>query len=133
MPVAELKAADHITLVVNDLAIAEAFYRDILGAVAIPRPAFDFPGLWFDINGYQIHMNVAGRDAGPAGFPGLGGALVTRGLHLAFRVESCDAAAERLVAAGVPIASGPKSRPDGWRQVYIRDPDGHLIELCSPA
>lgn len=33
---------------------------------------------------------------------------------------------------GVPIVDGPKSRPDGYIQVFVTDPDGHVIELCSP-
>ena len=32
----------------------------------------------------------------------------------------------------VPVLSGPKPRPDGYLQVFVTDPDGHVIELCSP-
>lgn len=132
MALLQPRRADHITLVVEQLDRAAMFYEQILGATPIPRPAFSFPGRWFDVGGFQIHMNVAGAEAGPGGWPGLGGNLVTRGLHLAFLVEDCQQAFERLQAQGVAVEVPPRNRPDGWWQLYLRDPDGHLLELCSP-
>ena len=38
----------------------------------------------------------------------------------------------RLQELGIAIVSGPVTRPDGARQVFVNDPDGHLVELCSP-
>jgi catechol 2,3-dioxygenase-like lactoylglutathione lyase family enzyme len=32
---------------------------------------------------------------------------------------------------GVRIASPPQRRPDGYSQVYLYDPDGHVVELVS--
>jgi catechol 2,3-dioxygenase-like lactoylglutathione lyase family enzyme len=32
----------------------------------------------------------------------------------------------------VPILSLPKPRPDGYMQIFVTDPDGHIVELCSP-
>ncbi len=37
----------------------------------------------------------------------------------------------RMKDLGVAIAEGPKTRPDGARQFYDHDPDGHLVELFS--
>ena len=51
--------------------------------------------------------------------------------HYAFEVDDCGAAAKRLTELGLQIVVGPRQRPDGARQVYVYDPDGHLIELCS--
>ena len=31
----------------------------------------------------------------------------------------------------VPIAAGPKERPDGAVQVFVCDQDGHVVELTS--
>ena len=36
----------HVSLVVQDLARAKAFYGDVLGLQELPRPPFDFDGAW---------------------------------------------------------------------------------------
>ena len=51
-----------------------------------------------------------------------------------FRLQSFATPPPQFVPikqAGVEIVDGPKQRPDGATQVFIRDPDGYLIELCS--
>jgi len=123
---------DHITLVVSDLERSAKFYTDLLGMEPVDRPDFGFPGRWFQAGSTQIHMNVEGEEAGKAGLPFQGATRVTRGFHYAFEVDDCDGAAARLAELGVPIEEGPFSRPDGARQMYIRDPDGHFVEICSP-
>jgi catechol 2,3-dioxygenase-like lactoylglutathione lyase family enzyme len=42
-------------------------------------------------------------------------------------------AAARLKELGIPLAAGPKQRPDGPTQIYVQDPDGYLVELFSIA
>ena len=128
-----VKTIDHITLVVKDLEQSAVFYRDILGMEPKQRPNFDFPGLWFQAGATQIHMNVGGEEAGTPGLPPFSGTNPARGLHFAFEVDDCDAAAEHLRQANIEIVAGPRSRPDGARQLYIHDPDGYLIEITSSA
>jgi lactoylglutathione lyase len=53
------------------------------------------------------------------------------GFELGFKVPSCDAAFEHLIEAGVEAAVPPTDRPWGQRTAYVRDPDGHLIELAQ--
>lgn len=130
-PLLSVKVIDHITLVVQDLDRSERFYRDILGMVPTERPGFGFPGLWFQSGNTQIHMNVQGNEAGSAGLPPFDGSMPSRGFHFAFEVESCDDAAVQLQQAGIEIVTGPRSRPDGPRQLYIYDPDGYLVEIYS--
>ncbi|MCP4193102.1 MAG: glyoxalase [Planctomycetaceae bacterium] len=126
-----VKAIDHITLVVKDLESSATFYADILGMAPSERPAFGFPGLWFQVGTTQIHMNVDSEEAGPAGMPKFAGSNPARGFHFAFEVDNCDAAAEQLGQMGIEIVTGPRSRPDGARQLYIYDPDGYLVEIYS--
>jgi catechol 2,3-dioxygenase-like lactoylglutathione lyase family enzyme len=76
-------------------------------------------------------MNVDSAEAGPAGLPPFQGTMPSRGFHFAFDVESCDEAADQLRRMGIEIVTGPRSRPDGARQLYVYDPDGHLVEICS--
>ena len=127
----QVKTIDHITIVVRDLEQSSRFYTDVLGMNEVERPNFEFPGQWFQAGSTQIHMNVQGEEAGQAGLPPLGAKSLARGFHFAFEVDHCDAAAERLKELGVPIVMGPRSRPDGARQLYIYDPDGHLVEIYS--
>ena len=126
-----VKTIDHVTIVVKDLEKSRAFYEDILGMQPVTRPGFGFPGLWFEAGLRQIHLVLESSEAGPAGLPAFRGTHPSRGLHFAFEVQSCDQAAELLNALNVPIVDGPKSRPDGARQLYVHDPDGHLVEITS--
>ncbi len=126
-----VKTINHITLVVKDLEASTRFYRDVLGMRQVDRPAFPFLGRWFQAGATLIHMNVESLEAGRAGVPYLDATHRSRGFHFAFEVEDCDAAAELLARQGVEIDSGPKSRPDGARQLYLLDPDGHQVEIFS--
>jgi catechol 2,3-dioxygenase-like lactoylglutathione lyase family enzyme len=53
--------------------------------------------------------------------------------HLAFaiRKESLDEWINRLVERGVPIESRVRWQRGG-ESVYVRDPDGHSVELITP-
>ena len=97
----------------------------------MPRHACSSPGVWFQAGKTQIHVNVTGAEAGPAGSGQRCGTHPSRGLPIAFEVDHADTAIEYCESKGVPIAVGPFNRPDGPRQFYIADPDGYLIELFS--
>lgn len=127
-----VKAIDHVTLVVADLERSRQFYVDLLGMEEVPRPDFGFPGLWFQAGMTQIHLNAAGPEAGSAGIR-YDAPKVTRALHIAFAVEDAEAAASSLRQRGVDITAGPRRRPDGAVQLYVLDPDGHQVEITSPA
>lgn len=124
-----VKSLDHITLVVKDLERSRQFYVDLLGMQEVDRPAFSFAGKWFQAGRTQIHLILEHDQSGPAGVGGE--PISSRGHHFALAVEDAHAAAEVLKEQGVPLVSGPKERPDGAVQVFLGDPDGHLVELCS--
>lgn len=122
---------DHVTLVVEDLERTRAFYVDLLGMRQVERPAFNFPGLWFQVGGQQIHLILASEKSGLPGQPeppsraGAG-----RVFHFAFEVPDFEVAVERLKTAGVKIR-GTGLRPDGCHQAWCYDPDGHIVEVFS--
>ncbi len=122
---------DHVTIICADLAATRRFYVEVLGMSEVPRPAFKFPGLWLQIGDVQIHATQESPEAGKAGWAERGGTVVSRGHHIAFRVDNVSTALEIARAHGVPIASPLQQRPDGYRQVYLYDPDGHVVELVS--
>lgn len=50
--------------------------------------------------------------------------------HHAYAVSDVDSACQRLVTAGLIIEVAPKDYYWG-RSAYLRDPDGHLIEIIK--
>ena len=126
-----VKGIDHITIVADDLDRSAEFYVGLLGMQPVARPAFGFPGRWFQAGQTYIHLNLSSPEAGSAGVATSGGSRTSRGFLFAFEIDDCDGAAEELQRRGVDIVDGPRSRPDGARQLYVRDPDGHLVELFS--
>jgi lactoylglutathione lyase len=49
---------------------------------------------------------------------------------LCISVEDVDAEARRLQGLGVELAAAPADHePWGMRTVYVRDPEGNLVEL----
>ena len=41
------KEPNHVSITVTDVAKAREFYTGVLGFEEIPRPAFNFPGIWY--------------------------------------------------------------------------------------
>ncbi|GAB2024644.1 VOC family protein [Lactovum odontotermitis] len=55
--------------------------------------------------------------------------------HLAIAVgdkAAVEQYAERLVADGFPLLSGPRTTGDGYYEAVVQDPEGNLIELTTP-
>jgi catechol 2,3-dioxygenase-like lactoylglutathione lyase family enzyme len=120
MEIAEL---NHVALLVRDVEASIRFYRDVIGLAAIPRPAFSFPGAWFRLGRVQeLHLIEGEAGRGPE--------EGSRHDHFALRISDVDGAARLLREKGLAFR-GPVRRPDGARQIFLRDPDGHVIELCG--
>lgn len=128
----QVKSLDHVTIVVKDLDRSRQFYVTGLGMLEVPRPGFQFPGLWFQAGATQIHLIGEHVGTPPAGNPLPEQFRTSRSHHFAFLVEDAQAAYGRAQELGMKIVSPPKSRPDGFTQVFLNDPDGHVVELCSP-
>lgn len=127
----QVQSFDHITLIVSDLNATREFYIDGLGMSESIRPHFDFPGAWFGIGDVQIHATVASELAGLAGWGNRQVKSMSRGHHFAFEVADLKAAFEQVKHLGIEVADGPKTRPDGALQLYVYDPDRHVVELFS--
>ena len=113
-----------------DLEATRRFYVDFLGMTQVPRPAFSFPGMWFQLGNVQIHATQASPEAGQAGWID-DRKSISRGHHIAFAVDDLVAALKVVQAHGVRVASPLQERPDGFKQAYLYDPDGHIVEIVS--
>jgi catechol 2,3-dioxygenase-like lactoylglutathione lyase family enzyme len=130
-PAINAKSFDHVTIICADLEATRGFYVDFLGMKPVARPAFKFPGLWFQLGHVQIHATQQSHESGRAGWADQGNTIVSRGHHLAFAVEDVAATLKIVELHNVRIASPLQVRPDGFKQLYLYDPDGHLVELVS--
>ena len=133
LPPARLDRVLETALYVADLPRARAFYVDLLGCA----PLLDSPRL--------VALSVAGqsvlllfqRGATEAALPTPGGLVPGHGgsgaQHLAFAVapEALPAWAARFAAAGVSVESRVRWARGG-ESLYVRDPDGHSVELVTP-
>jgi catechol 2,3-dioxygenase-like lactoylglutathione lyase family enzyme len=53
-----------------------------------------------------------------------------RGNHYALLIDDMDEWEAHLQKLEVPYRER-RTRPDGAFQIYVKDPDGHTIELCT--
>jgi len=129
-----IEAIHHVSLTVTDLERSRRFYREILGLPEIERPPFDFPGAWFQAGAaQQLHLIVYADSTFRAGKP-----LATRDVHFAVRVPDYHAAVAELLAKGYRetgfedefhrVILQPHATA-GFPQIYILDPDRHVIEI----
>jgi catechol 2,3-dioxygenase-like lactoylglutathione lyase family enzyme len=126
-----VKGIQHKALVVQDLDKSCWFYGAALGFEQIPRPhTFTFQGTWYRAGQSEIHLIGANDTTAPAGTsdPGVGKqtGLAT---HTAFEVTDLEEVRTRLESHGVDIVGGPLARGDGFVQIWLMDPDGHMIEF----
>ena len=147
MPIAGLH---HVTPLVDDANQAAAFYGGVLQMAAKPRPAFDFPGLFYHCGQQEIHLIVTPQmpASGELTLRFSDGSTSTRRYvhrHAAFQVPDLPALKQRLEASGTEILFDPAQvAPDdtlaqnliaGWMRMYntvpvfFQDPFGNLLEL----
>jgi lactoylglutathione lyase len=112
---------NHVAIHVADVKRSSAFYRDVLRLEPLPRPAFDFPGAWFRVDANQ-ELHLIGR-RGPV-------VPMDGNNHFALRVDEIAGWQKHLEQAGAEFRP-MQQRPDGAWQIFLRDPDGHFVELFS--
>ena len=52
--------------------------------------------------------------------------------ELAFETENVATALERAVSAGATLVQPAREEPWGQTTAYVADPNGYLVEICSP-
>jgi catechol 2,3-dioxygenase-like lactoylglutathione lyase family enzyme len=117
-----LPSLNHVARPTRRLEESRRFYREVIGMREVSRPPFSFNGAWLLGSGIQMHLIEDDRAPDPSE------QWNTRGTHIAFATDDIDETERRLQAMGVPYIR--QAIPD-WNvpQIYIKDPDGHLIEI----
>jgi catechol 2,3-dioxygenase-like lactoylglutathione lyase family enzyme len=124
----KLKAIRHTGVPVTDVKKAKRFYGDVLGLKEIPRPNIPgIPGMWYEWKGVQVHI-IGQRDAKK------GKRLPAVGSHIAIQVEDLEAAKKELKRRRVKFQE--LTPPPSMRAkpvLFLKDPDGNVVELRSEA
>lgn len=117
---------NHIAIYVKDLQKSSNFYQNIIGLDTIANPFNDGKHVWFSI-GENLSLHVI------AGTPSV--QIHDQDNHLCFSVASVDVFTKKLSGKGIDYENSrhqPNAvtiRPDGVKQIYFKDPDGHWIEI----
>jgi lactoylglutathione lyase len=121
-------APDYVVLVVEDVDRALHFYGDVLGLRLGHRSG---SYAQFDTGATRVALYERSAMADTLGQELQRPASDAPGFEIGFKVDDCSAAYHELVAAGAAPAVPPTDRPWGQRTAYVRDPDGHLVELAQ--
>ena len=123
-----IRALDHLVLTVSDPEATVAFYERL----GMRRDEFDDGRLALRFGAQKINLHQAGAEIEPHAarpVPGSG--------DLCLLVDGAlDAVRAELEAGGITVEVGPVERTGAegpLRSVYVRDPDGNLVELSEPA
>lgn len=119
---------DHLVLTVADLDETVAFYQTVLGMEA---REFAQGRLALHFGDQKINLHRAAHEFEPKAAKAMPGSA-----DLCFLVSGdAEKTIAHLKAAGVAIEEGPVLRTGATGPVisiYLRDPDGNLIELAHP-
>ena len=112
----------HSALLISNIEKSQHFYSNVLGLSKIDRN-LKFPGIWYQIGNFQIHLILAAKIIPDAvEYEKLG-----RNRHLAFSVANLEAAKEQLSAHNCQIQMSASGRS----ALFTQDPDGNIIELSE--
>jgi catechol 2,3-dioxygenase-like lactoylglutathione lyase family enzyme len=124
-----LEKLDHFVLPVSDIDVIATFYTTYLG---MEKRIFGEGRVALHFGDQKINLHPAGWEYEPKARISIAGSA-----DLCFIVsERVESLQTKLVHLGVEIIEGPVVRTGATgplRSIYIRDPDGNLIELSNRA
>lgn len=128
-----LKALDHLVLTVADVAATAAFYQTVLGMVAEEfRPGDGSTRMALKYGTQKINLHPAGAEYEPKADRATPGSA-----DLCFLSDvALSTWQAHLHKLAIPVEDGPVWRTGAMRalmSIYIRDPDGNLIEISNQA
>jgi catechol 2,3-dioxygenase-like lactoylglutathione lyase family enzyme len=122
-----VRSLDHLGLTVSDPEATVAFYERL----GMRLEEFGEGRLSLRFGEQKINLHVAGSEFEPHAVRPVPGSA-----DVCLLLEGPLADAQRdLEAAGIPVELGPIERTGATRairSVYVRDPDGNLVELSEP-
>lgn len=119
---------DYVILVVDDLDRSRHFYEDVLG-LPLRHRAEEYAQ--FDTGTTRLGLYTRTAMSDTLDMPVQSPSQDAPGFEIGFKVDDVDATYDDLVNRSATPFIEPTDRPWGQRTAYVRDPDGHLIELAQ--
>jgi catechol 2,3-dioxygenase-like lactoylglutathione lyase family enzyme len=119
-----------ITLFVDDLAVARAWYARAFG---LPEHYSDDVSCVFEFDGTLINLLQVSEAAELITPAVVGGADAAVRAQFTVTVQDVDASIAQLRARGIEVLNGPIDRPWGVRTAAFADPSGHVWEFAAPS
>ena len=120
-------------LYVRDVGRALAFYESAFG---MQRRFLHESGMYGELDTGPTTLSFVGHELAQSNLPGGFEPSDLRrppgAFEVAFATADVPAAYGRAVSAGAAAVAAPKTKPWGQTVAYVRDLDGHLVELCTP-
>jgi catechol 2,3-dioxygenase-like lactoylglutathione lyase family enzyme len=127
MTTIRITSLDHLVLTVADVEATASFYERL----GMTREVFEGGRLALRFGHQKVNLHQAGAEIEPHALQPTPGSA-----DLCFLVDGPIAAVEAQVRAqGLEIELGPVDRTGAeatLRSLYLRDPDGNLVELSEP-
>ncbi len=121
---------NHVGVNVTDVDKSREFYEKVIGLKKLPRPKINIPGEWYGLGESAIHL-IGGERRKDGIDP--------TGPHMAIQVDDIDRTKASLEEMGVKYLDAavmmakmnltPEQQKMVGRQVWVKDPDGNVIEL----
>jgi len=124
----KLSAPDYVILIVDDLDRALCFYTEVLG-LSIGHRSGEYAQL--NTGRTRLSLYTRGAMAKTLGMSLEQPRDTAPGFEIGFKVQDVDSGFREIVAKGASPVVPPTDRVWGQRTAYVRDPDGHLIELAQ--
>ena len=119
----QIRRCLHTAILVSDLAKAEEFYSHILGLSKAEKRPLKFPGSWYQIGEYQIHLIVRPDFTNKILNPEKWG----RNPHIALATGNLAEVTAKLQSRGYPLQMSASGRA----ALFTQDPDGNIIEISQ--
>jgi len=111
----------HVAVQVSNLEASDRFYTDIVGLRKVDRQ-LSFPGSWYQIGDFQLHLIVSEWAANPVREDKWG-----RHPHMTFAIADLSTIKQSLVEKDVPFQMSSSGRA----ALFVKDPDGNVVELLE--
>ena len=115
---------NHVSVHAYDLEESVRFYEELFGMERVPTPRFQEDVVWLRLGDQQLHVFLRDRAEPPFLH------------HFGLDVDDFEAvyrkARKRGLLDGEAFHQPLRRHPQGWVQMYLRDPAGNLVEVDCP-